>query len=665
MSKRNKKNTRQIHAPATVSPTPVKSGLLGAMLSKVGVSSSEDLLKNLPQEKTKELLELTKKLEAIIASNEEEQKELKDERLFLDERKTALEQEQLQLEDEKGNSNKQSTILKKKQQSLESKSQQLLNLENKLIEQKANAEAGFAEEYQQHTTRIKIRYDEIKNSHQEFQTEQAERHADIIQEDKQHAAELLKKEKQHFDKIREEIRQQEQQLTKEKKALEETKQRLEEKYLFQEAEVEKLRQDTIVDYTSKNRELIKELELIKSHRERDEVTIDELRENLSAFKELQREAKLKELGSPVEVLQHMDKLEADLKSARQKLKGRSEDDLEEELEHYRELSDDIEGKLTDLRQEYDELRLRESGHKLSVREKLELQKNNDLLELSNQTLTHSIDNLRSEIDDLIEKQQSKDAFPQLLTMDRELSELKPARSINNLSEFVEDLQYRLAQAEDTILYYDISVIRKFVAGLAMSQLHVFQGISGTGKTSLVKAFAKAVGGHVTTVPVQAGWRDRDDLLGHYNAFEKRYYEKECLQGIYKSQTKQYKNKFNIVLLDEMNLSRPEQYFAEFLSALEMRKGQQEIVLMDASITNAPEKFIEGRKVSLSNNLWFMGTANHDETTFEFADKTHDRAFVMDLERNEKPKDWRPNSSSSKRWKPLILNPCCHYLTKQS
>ena len=98
----------------------------------------------------------------------------------------------------------------------------------------------------------------------------------------------------------------------------------------------------------------------------------------------------------------------------------------------------------------------------------------------------------------------------------------------------------------------------------MSQLHIFQGISGTGKTSLAKAFAKAMGGHCTDIAVQAGWRDRDDLLGHYNAFEKRFYERDCLQGLYRAQTDAYKDRCNIILLDEMNLSRPEQYFAEFL-----------------------------------------------------------------------------------------------------
>ncbi|MEH9035961.1 hypothetical protein RAF97_26045, partial [Klebsiella quasipneumoniae subsp. similipneumoniae] len=79
---------------------------------------------------------------------------------------------------------------------------------------------------------------------------------------------------------------------------------------------------------------------------------------------------------------------------------------------------------------------------------------------------------------------------------------------------------------------------------------------------------KAMGGFCTDISVQAGWRDRDDLLGHYNAFERRYYEKDCLQALYRAQTPYWQDTCNVILLDEMNLSRPEQYFAEFLSALE-------------------------------------------------------------------------------------------------
>ena len=79
------------------------------------------------------------------------------------------------------------------------------------------------------------------------------------------------------------------------------------------------------------------------------------------------------------------------------------------------------------------------------------------------------------------------------------------------------------------LYYDENVIRSFVAGLAMSRLNILQGISGTGKTSLPEAFADAIGGHFQTIEVQSGWKDRQDLIGYYNTFEKKFYESDFLK----------------------------------------------------------------------------------------------------------------------------------------
>jgi hypothetical protein len=91
---------------------------------------------------------------------------------------------------------------------------------------------------------------------------------------------------------------------------------------------------------------------------------------------------------------------------------------------------------------------------------------------------------------------------------------------------------------------------------------------------------------------------------------------------------------NIVLLDEMNLSRPEQYFADFLSALEKEPGDRWIPLMESAPRNAPQELRQGREIEVPENLWFIGTANQDETTSELADKTHDRAFVLELPRHE-------------------------------
>ncbi|MFW1480404.1 hypothetical protein ACEWA0_23475, partial [Vibrio parahaemolyticus] len=280
----------------------------------------------------------------------------------------------------------------------------------------------------------------------------------------------------------------------------------------------------------------------EDYRNRDQNEIKLLTERLLGYKELEREAQIKELGSPGAVLKRIDELEKELRDARNKLKGRSEDSLEEELDYYKDRVDDLEEELRDLKQEHDEVKQREGKYKLSVREKLELQKQKDLLEASNAALTHSIEAVKSQLDDLIEKQQSQEVFKELTLMDRKYREPVPAQPVNSLKEFTEELQHRIARATDVDLYYDLDVLRKFMAGLALSPLHVFQGISGTGKTSLVNAFAAAVGGEVTTVPVQAGWRDRDDLIGHYNAFEKRYYEKECLQGLYKAHTPSFEKR---------------------------------------------------------------------------------------------------------------------------
>ena len=260
------------------------------------------------------------------------------------------------------------------------------------------------------------------------------------------------------------------------------------------------------------------------------------------------------------------------------------------------------------------------------------------MEKHKQVLTAHVNELSIKIDQLTDAQKAQTPFPALDNMDKTQSFQINSHldEVPDLKTFAPELQRRIAYAEKGVyLNYKLEDIQILLGGLAMSQLHVFQGISGTGKTSLAKAFAKAMGGHCTDIAVQAGWRDRDDLLGHYNAFEKRFYEKDCLQGLYRAQTPQYEDRCNIILLDEMNLSRPEQYFAEFLSALEKNDAsERSITLMESSMENAPKRLVEGRKIRVPKNVWFIGTANHDETTNELADKTYDRAHIMVLPRHE-------------------------------
>ena len=327
-----------------------------------------------------------------------------------------------------------------------------------------------------------------------------------------------------------------------------------------------------------------------------------------------------------------------------KLSERSEEGLEEENERLEELCDDLESQVFDLRQKNNELESELNNSRLSVMAKHHLQQEKRVLEEHKRVLDTSISQLRTQIDDLVEKQQGELPFKSLSEMDQIFrSEARGLQVVPELQRFVSIMQSNIAKQN---FYYSLKDIRLFIAGLAMSKLHLLQGISGTGKTSLARAFAKAINNAIgedqeklycEIVRVQAGWRDREDLLGHFNAFEKRFYTKEALQALYRAQQPKFKDTLQIILLDEMNLSQPEQYFADFLSLMET-PDRAEINLLDSANEKAPELFINKRAIKIPQNVWFIGTANHDETTKEFADKTYDRAHVMEVKRSEEEID---------------------------
>ena len=88
-----------------------------------------------------------------------------------------------------------------------------------------------------------------------------------------------------------------------------------------------------------------------------------------------------------------------------------------------------------------------------------------------------------------------------------------------------------------------------------------------------------------------------------------------------------------VILDEMNISRVEYYFAEMLSILEMPNKDEWIVeLVSSPWPNDPKRIEEG-KLRIPPNMWYIGTINNDDSTFMVTDKVYDRAMPLDI--NEK------------------------------
>jgi hypothetical protein len=164
---------------------------------------------------------------------------------------------------------------------------------------------------------------------------------------------------------------------------------------------------------------------------------------------------------------------------------------------------------------------------------------------------------------------------------------------------------------------------------------LLQGLSGTGKTSLPRVFAEAIVGEHRKVSVQSNWRDRHELLGYYNDFNKRFTETEFTQALYTAALPSEEDVPWFIVLDEVNLARVEYYFADFLSVLEEQdRGQWVVELMSfdptADGTKGPAHLAKNRMLEIPGNLWFIGTANQDESTFEITDKVYDRAQVIDF-----------------------------------
>ena len=367
--------------------------------------------------------------------------------------------------------------------------------------------------------------------------------------------------------------------------------------------------------------------------ERMRRSLTEERERLDAYEEL---IEVLDGREPATLREELEELRQANRALNSKLGALEAAESIGELERVREELDAARDQIRDLRQELEERKVSAHQQQLAVLEREQWAQEKRVLERTKQLLDGHIRDLESRISSLVDSQQADVAFPELVKMDWHAYQIsRPVDSVESLTTFTEELQHRIAVADPgKELFFRLEDLQLFVGGLAMSQLHVFQGISGTGKTSLAKAFAKAVGGECQDIAVQAGWRDRSDLLGHYNAFEKRFSEKECLQAIYRALTPSADDRLNIILLDEMNLSRPEQYFADFLSALEKSVGDRWIRLMESAPPSPPRLLRDGREIQTPENLWFIGTANQDETTNELADKTHDRSFVLELPRHE-------------------------------
>jgi len=177
------------------------------------------------------------------------------------------------------------------------------------------------------------------------------------------------------------------------------------------------------------------------------------------------------------------------------------------------------------------------------------------------------------------------------------------------------------------LQYSDKLITRFIASLLTKPFLILTGLSGSGKTKLAQAFAQWIcenESQYKLIPVGADWTNREPLLGYPNALKPEEYVKPD-SGVLDLiiQANDHPELPHFLILDEMNLSIVERYFADFLSVMESKK---EIPLFpEGSVNNGVPA-----KLGIPQNLFIIGTVNIDETTNMFSPKVLDRANSIEF-----------------------------------
>lgn len=207
---------------------------------------------------------------------------------------------------------------------------------------------------------------------------------------------------------------------------------------------------------------------------------------------------------------------------------------------------------------------------------------------------------------------------------------------------ITSMDYHSQKRKDP-LFYNMKDFVNIHTALKCNSLVILSGLSGTGKSAIVDIYAKSLGisnsnnpdeNRLLFIPVRPSWNDDSDLLGYVDLVHMVYRASDSgfVDFLVRAQKEENKNKIFIVCFDEMNLARVEHYFSKFLSLLEQPVNKRELQLYDKQYSGRLYNSAEyPYKITIGNNIKFIGTVNVDESTYHFSDKVLDRANVIQLD----------------------------------
>ncbi len=232
---------------------------------------------------------------------------------------------------------------------------------------------------------------------------------------------------------------------------------------------------------------------------------------------------------------------------------------------------------------------------------------------------------------IIQQSQPETNWPEFALMGRDIGhadiEINIQATINNITDYISSKGFT----------YPEGLIENFYLSLKTKPFVLLAGVSGTGKTKLVKLFAEAIGctdenGQFKMISVRPDWSDSSDLLGYKNIRD-TFQPGPMIEVLQNAVANP--NDIYFVCLDEMNLARVEYYFSDFLSIMETRRINQEgriltSCLLDEDDFVEPDDKDKYAKLIIPDNLYIVGTVNMDETTHPFSKKVLDRANTIEL-----------------------------------